>query len=163
MDANPYKADFNLKAGTIEIRDNVKDGSVRFSCMLDEALPIVEQMRAAIRKAEFIMSSPLMADKITTEWQHHAMLLLAETHAAFKSFVRGDSTALSQCFQIIEVLIEKHHLPEKCPHRNTESIPLTAEGHPFKCKDCGVTFKHSESGLTRDPINQSGLATKNPG
>jgi hypothetical protein len=118
MDANPFKVDFNLKAGTIEIRDNIKEGCLRFSCMLDEALPIVEQMRVATRKAEFIMSSPLMTGKITTEWQHHAMLLLAETHAAFKSFVRGDSTTLSQCFQIIEVLLEKHHLPESGLTRN---------------------------------------------
>src|SRR5689334_15721133 len=122
MDTNPFKVELNLKHGTIEVRDNVKDGSVRFAPMINETAPIISQMQAALRKAEFIMANPLMqisavneavgtanetellptpekSLKVMVSWYQHALRLFADIAAANRS---NDYSALKTCLEITE-------------------------------------------------------------
>lgn len=147
MDTNPFKADFNIGNGMIEIRDNIADGCVRFTCPLDEARPLADQWLAAIRKAEAVLCSPLLnaavmdeavkkiqaipvgPDKhpghVMLDFYTSALRLLADIEAGVRQALRGDSTALSTCMEITEVMLKKHkhHIPESGLTRNPTNQP----------------------------------------
>jgi hypothetical protein len=141
MNTNPFKADFNIKSGTIEIRDNQVDGTLRFSCMIDEARPIIDQMLAAIRKAEFVFLNPLLDTRCIdsamkeseerkaslqsfdtmVEWYLFALALFRDAGEVIEAFMyvsdgvdHREFDELQAVLNKINLVVEanKHHLPE---------------------------------------------------
>lgn len=144
IDPNPFKIEFDIKTGMILIKDNVRDGSVRFSCPVDEAAPIIEQMLTTLRKAEFIMANPLLAVKkvndaisavdlapqleTMVDWYRHALLLLAGTRYSvnlmLKSLIEDENSrrmieisGLMNEIEKIEIVLEmhRHNIPQSDP------------------------------------------------
>lgn len=140
METNPFKVDFDIATGMVVIRDNIPDGCVRFSSLLDEARPLADQWLAAIRKAETILCSPLMNARLIDEvvemakgiatgkdvhpahvmvdYYKSSLQLFSDIAVAVHQSNRGDPSALRTCLEIVEVMLEKHkrHLPESGLH-----------------------------------------------
>lgn len=142
MEVNPFKVDFNLKSGMVEVSDNVPDGTVRFPCLPEEARELVGQWQAAVAKADVFLKGPLLnvqqmneaVEKAKSiprgETPHPAHVMLDYYTSSLQLFSdiaaadrRNDYSALKTCLEIVDVMLakHKHHLPE--------------------------------SGLTRDPFN----------